>query len=383
MELTNYAAACYTQNMNNYQFPRQKVLCDEKPFSRKLLHSLLKTVYAASPPFTGYLEIANDEPSLLFLFFFNGAPYAAGRYGDCKPISYSIQKFGEQLARSAEESMSVTLCETDPVLLKSMVLFLQEEPAVKAPTSLIDIECIVRQIGEVGADAMIALCRDKKINFFFFKDGKGALAHYSDLSYERPEGMTVDEEMLLYAFQPKDKVQAFIFRDMVTTMAEDSTLLDKDSLDKLFSVGYPKNRRRRDAEISPMPDGNPKNRRRGDTEISPISAMGGVEVLVKALRQEPKLPSFVLSVESGPLQGERFTVTLPCVIGRKDCDLILDDQRISRRHAELKMLDNKLIIEDLASKNGTKVNGETISKKRLVANDLISIGPINLRISPA
>ncbi len=349
------------KSMDSYQFPQQKVLYDEKPFSRELLLSLLEMVYAASPPFTGYLKIAGIESSLHFLFFFNGAPYAAGRYADSKPISYSIKEFGKQLARSAEESMSITLCETDPVLLKCMLLFMQEEPDVKAPTSLIDIEYIVRQIGEVGANAMITLCRDKKFNFFFFKDGEGALAHYADLAFERPEGMTIDEEMLLYSFLPGDKVQAFIFRDMVTTMAEDSNLLDKDSLYKLLTEGNPKSI---DAEISPKP------------------TKEGVKVLVKALSHKPK-PSYVLSVESGPLRGKRFTVTIPCTIGRSDCDLTLDYQRISRLHAELKMVGNTLEIENVASTNGTKVNGETITKKRLIPNDLISIGPINLRISPA
>lgn len=366
-------------NMDRYRFPRQKVLCEERPFSRKLLHSLLKSVYDASPPFTGYLQISGDDPSLLFLFFFNGAPCAAGRYSGSKPLSYSIQEFGEQLASFAEESTSITLCETDPILLKSMLLFLQEEPAIKAPTSLIDIEYIVRQIGEVGTNAMIALCRARQINFFFFKNGKGALAHYADLAFERPEGMTIDEEMLLYAFQPGEVVQAFIFRDMVTTMAEDSSLLDKDSLDKLFSVGYPKNRRKEGRETSPMAAGHFKNRRREDSEISLAPTVEGVQ----ALNQEPNLPRFAISIESGPLQGERFTVTLPCTIGRKDCDLILDDNRISRRHAELKIIENELFIEDLASTNGTKVNGEHITSRRLIPKDLISIGPINLIISPA
>jgi|ERR1039457_4201582 hypothetical protein len=367
--------------MNSYQFPRQKVLCDEKPFSRELLHSLLETAYAGSPSFTGYLKIEGIEPSLHFLFFFNGAPYAAGRYAEGKPISYSIQEFGRHLASSANKVMYVSLCETDPVLLKSLLLFLQEEPDVKALTSLLDIEYIIRQIGEEGANAMIALCRDKKMNFFFFREGKGALAHYSDLAFERPEGMTVDEEMQLYAYQPGDKVQAFIFRDMNTTMAEDSNLLDKDSLYKLLTVGYLKDRRRGDIEILPTPAVNHKDMHSGDTEISPITAKDSIEALVQALLQKPKLPSVVLSVESGPLQGERFTVTLPCTIGRKDCDLILADRLISRRHAELKIVENKLVIEDLASKNGTKVNDKTITRERLITNDLISIGPANLRIS--
>ena len=47
--------------------------------------------------------------------------------------------------------------------------------------------------------------------------------------------MTFEEEMLLYAFQPGDKVQAYIFRDMITTMSEDSNQLDKDSLYKLLT----------------------------------------------------------------------------------------------------------------------------------------------------
>ena len=133
-----------------------------------------------------------------------------------------------------------------------------------------------------------------------------------------------------------------------------------------------------------MPDENPKNRRKGDTEITPTpAAVEGIEVLVKALHHKPKFASVVLFVESGPQQGERFTVTLPCTIGRKDCDLILNDRLISRRHAELKIVENKLVIEDLASKNGTKVNGKKVTRKQLVPNDLISIGPSNLRISPA
>jgi hypothetical protein len=377
------------KNMNSYQFPRQKVLCDEKPFSSELLNCLLEMAYADSPSFTGYLKITGIGSSLHFLFFFKGAPYAAGRLADGKPISYSIQEFGKHVASSADKTMSVTLCETDPVLLKSMLLFLQNEPDIKAPTSLIDIEFIVRQISEVGANAMIALCRDNKLNFFFFRDGKGALVYYSDMAFERPEGMTIDEEMQLYAFhQPGDRVQAFIFRNMVTTMAEDLNLLDRKSLYTLLTVGYLKNRRRGDTKISsdpdaPDPDVRPEKKRRGDIEESPVPAMESIKVLVNALQKKPKLSSVALTVESGPLQGERFTVTLPCTIGRKNCDLMLDDLLISRRHAELKILRSKLVIEDLASKNGTRVNGETIIRKRLTPNDLISIGPVKLRVSPA
>jgi hypothetical protein len=256
--------------------------------------------------------------------------------------------------------MSVTLCETDPVLLRSMLLFLQEEPDAKASSSDLDLENVVRQIGEVGADAMIVLCRDKKINYFYFRAGKGAHAYYSDLSFKQPEGMTLDEAMLLYAFQPEAKIQAYIFRNMVLTKPEHLSEFDKDSLYKLLTVGYLKDRRSGSEERSPMP---------------------AKEIIEVPTREKPKIPSVILFVESGPLQGERFTVTLPCTIGRKECDVILEDCIVSRRHAELKIVGHSLVIEDLASKNGTKVNGNNVTTKQLIQNDLISIGPINLRIS--
>jgi pSer/pThr/pTyr-binding forkhead associated (FHA) protein len=100
-----------------------------------------------------------------------------------------------------------------------------------------------------------------------------------------------------------------------------------------------------------------------------------------ARAEKPPLPNYVLTIESGPLQGGRFAVTLPCTIGRGDCDLILDDRLTSRRHAEIKMLGDQLVIVDLASTNGTMVNGEKVTMQSLIPNDLISIGPNNLRIT--
>ena len=366
-------------NEHGLQFPQQKVLCDNKTYSHGMLHDLLEMIYTDRPPFTGYLQFVCDERSHLFLFFFKGAPYAASIYGDNKPV-YTIQDLGRELVRSADKSLSVSLCETDPILLKNMLLFLQKEPAIKAPTSLIDFEHIVRQIREVGKNAMIALCRDNKINFCFFKDGKGALMHYADQAFERPGGMTIDEEMLLYAFKPGQRVQAYIFRDMATTMAEDALQLDRDALYKLLTVGYLKDRRK-GAEPLPRAAESPENSRPGEQP----SVAGGkgkrIDAIVNAFYPS-KLSTIVLTIETGPLQGDRFTVRLPCTIGRKGCDLILSDRLVSRLHAEIRLVDSDLVIEDLASTNGTKVNGTRITTSRLKANDLISIGPINLRITP-
>jgi serine phosphatase RsbU (regulator of sigma subunit) len=55
--------------------------------------------------------------------------------------------------------------------------------------------------------------------------------------------------------------------------------------------------------------------------------------------------------------------SLPVVIGRNPpADLILEGTTVSRRHCRLELLDGKLQVGDLASTNGTFVNGERISE---------------------
>ncbi|WP_300741195.1 FHA domain-containing protein [Trichlorobacter sp.] len=220
----------------------------------------------------------------------------------------------------------------------------------------------MQQINEAEKHAMIALNRDKAFNFYFFKDGKCAQVYYADLAFQRPEGMTLDEEMLLYAYQPGETILTWIYRDMNTSMSEDSNQYDKESLYSLLTMGYLKNKRRDDQAAS-------RQTETGDNlcAASPPPT-------------ETKVPRVILCIESGPLIGARFSVVLPCTIGRKECDFILEDRLISRRHAVLKSSGDTIIIEDLESKNGTKVNGTKITSSPLTPFDLVAIGPINLKV---
>jgi DNA-binding winged helix-turn-helix (wHTH) protein len=72
----------------------------------------------------------------------------------------------------------------------------------------------------------------------------------------------------------------------------------------------------------------------------------------------------VLLAQSGPLQGMNWVVDRQLTIGRGDeCDIVIHDRQVSRFHAQIKYSENgDFVIADLNSKNGTMVNGETISK---------------------
>jgi predicted component of type VI protein secretion system len=66
---------------------------------------------------------------------------------------------------------------------------------------------------------------------------------------------------------------------------------------------------------------------------------------------------------------------LPVTLGREEGNgLRLNDERVSRYHAKVQTEDGDIILTDLDSTNGTRVNGSTVQIRRLRAGDQISIG---------
>ena len=66
------------------------------------------------------------------------------------------------------------------------------------------------------------------------------------------------------------------------------------------------------------------------------------------------------------------------VIGRvATCDIAIDHDAVSRRHAIVRRRGDHISIEDLRSRNGTLVNGvPTEQPRRLAAGDVITVGPL-------
>ena len=70
----------------------------------------------------------------------------------------------------------------------------------------------------------------------------------------------------------------------------------------------------------------------------------------------------------------------PVTIGRlADCDVVLSDESVSRRHAEVRREGNDIVVVDLGSTNGTKVNGAGVRQRRLDDGDEIAVGTTRLR----
>jgi len=65
----------------------------------------------------------------------------------------------------------------------------------------------------------------------------------------------------------------------------------------------------------------------------------------------------------GPLDGRRWEIEDELIIGRgEDCQIQIDDRQVSRHHARITSVDGKMMLEDLASKNGTFLAGKAITE---------------------
>ena len=73
------------------------------------------------------------------------------------------------------------------------------------------------------------------------------------------------------------------------------------------------------------------------------------------------------------------------IIGRSSkVDITLQDKKISGKHCSFTLTkDGDIFLEDLASTNGTYVNGSTQNRSRIFVGDVISIGSAIIQIDGA
>ncbi|MBZ4417105.1 FHA domain-containing protein [Myxococcus sp. RHSTA-1-4] len=97
-----------------------------------------------------------------------------------------------------------------------------------------------------------------------------------------------------------------------------------------------------------------------------------------ATRAGPPVQMLVLA---GPDRGrkKRFQ-SVRMVVGRgKDCDFVLEDQSVSRRHLELVYGEGGVVMRDLGSVSGTQVNDQRVDECVLKHGDELAIGKTRLR----
>ena len=107
----------------------------------------------------------------------------------------------------------------------------------------------------------------------------------------------------------------------------------------------------------------------GHTQVYSASAR-----LSEPLREpDPRRGQARLHVEGA---GSVTVASRGAVLGRsRDCDVVLDDANVSRRHAEVRPSGGSWMVNDLGSTNGIKVNGRRADGPQSIrSGDVIELG---------
>lgn len=95
--------------------------------------------------------------------------------------------------------------------------------------------------------------------------------------------------------------------------------------------------------------------------------------------------SGVLRICNGENTGQCFSLDHALItIGRgSECNIVINDASISRVHAQILRQANGMYVQDLSSRNGTKVNDEVLyAPQQLQAGDIVCVGNVRLAYSP-
>jgi len=87
-----------------------------------------------------------------------------------------------------------------------------------------------------------------------------------------------------------------------------------------------------------------------------------------------------LVVLNGPHAGHEFALTDDMFIGRDGarCQIVLEDGAISQLHARIRRQEDRFVLHDLGSTNGTFVNGEQVYRYVLKDHDRVQLGETEL-----
>ena len=120
--------------------------------------------------------------------------------------------------------------------------------------------------------------------------------------------------------------------------------------------------------------------KRGTCRVTPVDSAASATRTTVTATSPPATSAALASVVMA--DGQRIVLDRDVItIGRQsDCQVMIDDHNVSRRHAEIRRTTTGWVVTDRDSTNGTKVNGEKVVNGHLLTDgDVVEFGSAQIR----
>jgi pSer/pThr/pTyr-binding forkhead associated (FHA) protein len=94
-----------------------------------------------------------------------------------------------------------------------------------------------------------------------------------------------------------------------------------------------------------------------------------------SLEEDREMKLRLVSLDYRVPQGNMTLDRLPVTIGQADdADIRLQDPSVSKYHCDIVRVDDMLVVRDLGSRHGTRVNGSRVHESALLPGDELAVG---------
>ena len=427
----------------------QKVLFSKNLYFAGHIETIFNDLKSKGDLVTAILVLEEKDRSLL-LFILQDDLYAAVQLNE---NTFSPLSFTDYFTKMSQAQGAIHLYLTNPIFFKALLVLTQKKPNIVATTDILNIEALLDQIQKKKKEAILLLKKNEEMNLFYFRAGKLSEGYFQLPDTVAKEG-SLQEQLLVYTYSSDESepMEIQLFYDLEVFPAADvddalealgegverqlasrpRLLLKQETGERvekvlnkgIFTLGRDLRSdwsikdpmvSREHALIKEDQDGfyiEDRGSRNGtfvnkekitrkklsdrdeirigsasflfsekEGQASPQETPSAVTEEIPSPPAKEETGAWALEVLSGKEVGHVLELSPKRLsIGRGKTDVIVNDPKVSRHHADLEWSEKGFVLIDLKSTNGIFVNDQKVDKKLLSANDVITVGDTRLRV---
>ena len=405
--------------MPSPRFPATATLLDARQCPLEKFDALFAKITQERRIADGYfLQAHPDEARLLFVV--NGSPYGAGRVVGEECTFLEIHEFFAEYDRHPESPLS--FCVADKRLLLGLMVLFHHQPALTFRTDLVDMPEILEALAERKVDQILGLRSGDGWAVSICAKGKPVASFFPPGAGDAAKAASPVEQLMAYAGTHASGLTVDVYEETRVGPAGDATLATPETQGRLTEVFLRVAAKVQEEEaeaplllemasdepltletalpaapppaaapvVVPEPEPPPIVLESSQEAAKPsVEAMTPPTLTIKT--QGPPTPpaeappAAPRTAFKGPIPevvlylGDKALGTFSLAggeltIGRVPGNgIVIDNAGASRRHAVIRVKEDKVFLEDLGSANGTFVRGQKIESSELHDGDEIMV----------